>query len=446
MSDPATPFPLLSDNRSPRLQRWNDALNPILVKELRQLWKSRQFVVIFFVLLTAAWGISITALVAPEVVLKFVPFGYGHTGQIHAAALFFMLYGCLVIALNFAVPLRALDSLAHEFAGSTMETLVLTRIPSDRITIGKFWCAALHMGLYFAALGPFIVVTYLLPGIDLLTIALMLLVSIVISTGLSSVALWLGSYCKSAAMRPVLTMVLLAACCLTTWFWLFTVYQALQLGNTGWMICTGLPCCFVPWLVISSASLAAAVVRVRPKSPRLNRIQFIPAEELQPIALSVLEFTEAVRVQFPVEYDEPPARPPQSMMFREAQAHVLELARKADRLMNRQRLLHGTVLSKMPLVPQQARTAFAQVRNGFYAIIVTNLWYGICHDDPHPHVWPNRLQMPKIREGQLDKLEAAAHDLIAACEEITAPPTSPSPPPTNIPKKQPPSPPGRGPG
>lgn len=433
MSDAPLPFPLLSDNRSPRLQQWNDALNPILVKELRQLWKSRQFVMIFFALLSAAWCISVMALMEPEVVLKFVPFGYGHTGQIHAAALFFMLYGCLVIALNFAVPLRALDSLAHEFAGSTMETLVLTRIPSDRITIGKFWCAALHMGLYFAALGPFIVVTYLLPGIDLLTILLMLLVAIVLSVGLSSIALWLGSYCKSAALRPVLTMVLLAACCLITWFWLTTVYQALELGNTGWMVCTGLPCCFVPWLVISSASLAAAVVRVRPKSPRLNRIQFIPAEELQPIAQSVLKFAEAVRVQFPVEYDEPPARPPQSMMFREAHAHVLELARQADRLMNRQRLLCGTVLSKMPLVPQQARKAFAQVRSGFYSIIATYVWYGICHDDPHPHVWPNRLHMPKIPEGQLDKLEAAARDLIAACEEITSPPTSPSPPPNNVP-------------
>ena len=279
-----SPSPLLSGSRNPRLQAWNDALNPILVKDLRQLWKSRQFVVIFFVLLMAAWAVSATALLAPEVVLQFVPFGYGHTGQIHAAALFFTLYCCLTIALNFAVPLRALDSLAHAFAADTMEMLLLTRIPSDQITIGKFWCAVLHMGLYLAALGPFIAVTYLLPGIDLPTIVLLLVVSIALSSGLSCIALWLGSYCKSAAARPALTMILLAVCCLTTWIWLMMVYRSLQWGGTGTLVCTGLPCCFVPWLVVSSASLAMAVVRVRPKSPRTNRIEYLDADQLLRIA------------------------------------------------------------------------------------------------------------------------------------------------------------------
>jgi ABC-type transport system involved in multi-copper enzyme maturation permease subunit len=418
MPDARSPFPILSDSRSRRLQRWNDALNPILVKELRQLWKSRQFVVIFFVLLTAAWVVSTTALLAPDVLLRFAPFGYGHTGQIHAAALFFTLYCCLVIALNFAVPLRALDSLAHEFAGDTMEMMVLTRIPSDRITIGKFWCAVLHMGLYFAALGPFIAVTYLLPGIDLPTIALLLVVAIALSSGLSCMALWLGSYCKSAAARPVLTMVLLATCCLTTWVWLTMVYGTLQFGGTGSLVCSGLPCCFVPWLVISSASLAAAVVRVRPKSPRIDRIEFVSAKQLQRIAEAVLKFSEAVRVQFPVAYNEPPARPPRPMLFREAQQHVLNLARIADRMLNRNRRPIKVVVAQGPLVPHQLHEQFARMRLRLYAVISLYHWSGICHDDPYVHRWSDRRQMPNIPATQLNELDAAARDLIEACGAV----------------------------
>ena len=178
----------------------------------------------------------------------------------------------------------------------------------------------------------------------------------------------------------------------------------------------GIPCFMVPWLVVSSSALGSAVVRVRPTSPFVNRLEYLTPNQLQWIANGVLAFANALRVQFPVEYDEPPARVPTRMPFREAQRHVLELARRAERMMNRSRRPFHLVVSHAPLVHRQIREPFGRMRQRFYTLLTLYDWATICHDGPSVRNWPDRVQMPKLRASRLDDLEASARALLAACE------------------------------
>jgi len=400
-----------------RWEKWNDALNPILLKEVRQLYKSRQFVLAFFLLLTAAWFVSVVALLAPEVILKFVPFGYGHTGQINGSALFFAIYAPLVVALCLIVPLRALESLAIEYDGQTMEMIQLTRIPADQIAIGKFWCSALHMGLYFASLGPFLITSYLLPGISFPSIIVLLFFAFVASLGLVSLALLLGSYSNSPTQRAILTIVLLVICVWVAWTWLSIVYGTLHSSffRGGW---EGLCCCFFPYIAVSTVCLATAIRRVRPRSPYIGRMQYIGPESLIRIANAVMEVTQAIREEFPVQYDEPPAKPQELSPFREAHSHVLKLTRRAERMMNRYSQPHEYVVAHSPLVPLKAAEEFTKLRKQFYALVTTYCWFGICNDAAYVADWPNRRQMPEVSGKRLEDIDSAARELIAVCETL----------------------------
>jgi len=415
-------FPLSGDGL---LTRWSDRTNPILVKETRQLWKSRQFVWTYFVLLVIAWGISAVAFFSPETVRQFVPFGYSLSGQVSGAAMFMIYYGFLSVALLVIVPVRTLETLVAEYDSHTIEMVMLTRIPSERITTGKLWCSILHITVYVAALAPFVAVSYLLQGIDLPTIFGLLFLVVVWSVGLCCIALLAASFGRSGAARPTATIVVLFACCLVCYFWLATVYAMLALsGGIVWgQICSGIPCCFVPWLVLSSVCLGVAVRRVRPKPPRVGRIEFISAEHLIRVARAVLVFCTTIRREMPIEQDEPPANPPKQLPFRDAQTHVISAATTADRLMNRRRQSFEVVAKRTSLVPLAVSDAFSRLRKRFYEVIKFYHWQGVCSDDASliQH-WTDRFQVPVITSEQLSDLEAAAQELIAACQSSLAPP------------------------
>ncbi|MDG2222330.1 MAG: hypothetical protein P8L85_13185 [Rubripirellula sp.] len=143
---------------SRRVGEW---FNPILVKEARQSLKSRQFVITFFLLLLASclWTVLGVVLNAPDV--YYIPTGdtmiYGY-------------YWVLAVPLIGMVPLAAQRSLAAEIDDHTFEMLVITKLTAMRIVMGKLNSAMLQMLIYFAAVVPCLAFTYLLRGIDLLTI------------------------------------------------------------------------------------------------------------------------------------------------------------------------------------------------------------------------------------------------------------------------------------
>lgn len=189
------------------LDRASEILNPILVKEARQALKSKQFSITFSLLLACGWAWSVlgVALLAPGV--YYAPGGY------------FMLVGyycVLVVPLLVVVPFSAFRSLASESEEGTFELLSITALSSRQIVTGKLGSAVLQMLIYFSALAPCIAFTYLLRGIDILTIVLLLVYTFLASLLLSSVGLLTATLSRSRHWQVVLSvlllMLLLGAC------------------------------------------------------------------------------------------------------------------------------------------------------------------------------------------------------------------------------------------
>lgn len=168
-------------------ERGGDWLNPILIKESRQALKSRQFLVTFSLLLLAAWGWTAAAILMMMPRIYYVP-----SGQ----SLLVGYYIVLAVPMLLVVPLAAHRSLASEIDDGTLDLLSVTNLSPRQIITGKLASAALQMMLYFVALVPCVAFCYVLRGVDLLTIAMLLGMTLVVATLLTVVGLFLAALPK----------------------------------------------------------------------------------------------------------------------------------------------------------------------------------------------------------------------------------------------------------
>ncbi len=186
------------------LERIADRANPILVKETRQALKSRQFIVTFLVVLIACWIASFTvvAIVGPDV--YFVAAG---AQMLHVYAII------LAFPLMMIVPYSAFRSLAAEQEDNTYDLLSITTLTTGQIVTGKLTSAIVQMLVFLSAVSPCIAFTFLLRGVDALTVTMLLCYLILTSLGLSILALLAGTLAKvrySQVLVSVLLVLLLA--------------------------------------------------------------------------------------------------------------------------------------------------------------------------------------------------------------------------------------------
>lgn len=177
----------------------SDRLNPIVVKEARQALKSRQFMATFILLLTAAWIWSIlgVALIGPSIY-------YSAEGP----GLFYGYYVVLAFPLLVVVPFGAFRSMAAEMEDRTYELIAITSLSARQIVTGKLAAAVLQMVVYLSAVSPCLAFTYLLRGIDILTILMVVVYTALASLAFSLVAL-LFSTGTAERYQQVLVSVLL---------------------------------------------------------------------------------------------------------------------------------------------------------------------------------------------------------------------------------------------
>lgn len=147
--------------------RLTDRLNPILVKEIRQALKSRQFVVTFMLLLVVAWLVSAGAAVFATAAMEF-----GSAGN----TLFLIYFGMLAFAVFVIVPFGAHRSMLAERDQNTYELLSISALTPRQIVNGKLLSAMVQSFVYYSAVTPFIAFASLLQGFDL-PLSLFLLVS-----------------------------------------------------------------------------------------------------------------------------------------------------------------------------------------------------------------------------------------------------------------------------
>ena len=174
-----------------------DGLNPILVKETRQALKSRQFVVSFLVVLGACWIATIggVAVIGPEIY-------WGAAGREMLVAYFCILAAPLVIV----VPYSAYRSLAVEREENTYDLLSITTLGARQIVTGKLLSAAAQMLVYFSAGAPCIAFTFLLRGVDAITVGMLLGLLVFVCLGLSMIALVTGTLSQAKYSQVVVSV------------------------------------------------------------------------------------------------------------------------------------------------------------------------------------------------------------------------------------------------
>lgn len=169
----------MSNAQAPALDRprFDDRINPILVKEVRQSLRGKYFKVLFW--LTLCVGTLIGLSVVSNAALDD---DSSETGRI-----FFMcIFGVLAAAVHGFVPFSAYLSTSAEWDENTYDLLVISNLKPRQIVLGKLLSGLIQALLYYSTFGPFLVFAFLMNGIDLLSVAVIL-----VGSGATCIALTL---------------------------------------------------------------------------------------------------------------------------------------------------------------------------------------------------------------------------------------------------------------
>jgi hypothetical protein len=183
-----------------KAERIAEFLNPILVKECRQALKSKQFVITFslVLLLSWLWSIAGIAMLGPGVYYSF-----------DGPEMFYGYYFILAFPLLVIVPYGAFRSLAGEREDRTFELLSITTLKPRQIISGKLASAVVQMLVYLSAVSPCLMFTYMLRGIDVLSIVFILLYVCAGSLAFSLAALLLATVSRERHWQTVLSVLVI---------------------------------------------------------------------------------------------------------------------------------------------------------------------------------------------------------------------------------------------
>lgn len=202
------------ETRPGALERLGDRLNPLVVKEVRQGVRSRVFWVSFGLMLLSCFIVSMVAYVSTR------DDGLSSEGQ----GFFFAFFVCLAMVHFFIIPYSAYRSLAREREDETWVLLILTGLGPRRILRGKVASFLVQAGLYASAVGPFLLFSYYLNGIDLPTILLVLGLGGVWLVFLTVVGVCAATLADGRIGRALVNLVLLGTLGLSLLYSLIAAY------------------------------------------------------------------------------------------------------------------------------------------------------------------------------------------------------------------------------
>ena len=157
------------------MQRIDDSINPIVVKELRQAVKSRFVVAVLliFLVLQLGWIALQLLVVGAQGRIDSLEFQGGR--DVFTALQFILLATCLLF-----IPLYTALRLAAERNEANTDLLFITTIQPRAIISGKLFSAIVLAILIFSACIPFMGLTYYLRGIDWPIILLILAIDFLV--------------------------------------------------------------------------------------------------------------------------------------------------------------------------------------------------------------------------------------------------------------------------
>ncbi len=159
-------------------------LNPILIKEIRQSMQSKVITAIICLFL-------LVELVVLSVFLFSISFDSGDLSM--GREVFSAILGILLGVSFLFIPLYLGNRFNKERAGHEMELLYTTTIKPSSIIIGKMQSGMLLIILLFSMSLPFLTISYLLRGIDILTIIYISGMSFIAVIPVLQIAIFFGS-------------------------------------------------------------------------------------------------------------------------------------------------------------------------------------------------------------------------------------------------------------
>ena len=198
MNDHAMPVSKQTPNETPnvtpdsrpskstsRFDRFLDRLNPVLVKEVRQVARGRAFFGWFLVIGVIGAAFAIIAATSHE-----------NVNAIDGGEIIGIYFACLAFVALVIVPLSAYFSLTQEAEDQTLDLVTITSLSPASLYRGKL-ASSIVLGLAFTStILPFMAFCYLLRGIDLLTILFLAFSTLLVSVFLTNLALMLGALAK----------------------------------------------------------------------------------------------------------------------------------------------------------------------------------------------------------------------------------------------------------
>jgi len=178
------------------LDRFDDWINPIVVKEVRQAVKSRLVVsvlMVFLVLMLVVMGFALSFQAARS------EFGGSNSGM--GREVFAWLQGFLLPTIMLVVPVYAAIRMGAERSETNADLLFISMLSPSAIISGKFVAALVFAMLIFSIFAPFMVFTYLLRGIDIPTILFVLWMDLMGMFAATMFALFLASIPGVLALR-----------------------------------------------------------------------------------------------------------------------------------------------------------------------------------------------------------------------------------------------------
>ena len=167
-----------------------DRVNPVLLKELRQMVRSRSLIVslLFFLGALMAMSAGMLALASSSAAKNAVPDGLP-VGMI----CFFIVYGFLGFITTLVIPFSVLNRIAREREPGRADLQYSTPLPPRAFVDGKALCGAVTGAFFVFAALPFMLLAYLLRGVGLGMIAGAAVSSVLGAAILSYVAILFGA-------------------------------------------------------------------------------------------------------------------------------------------------------------------------------------------------------------------------------------------------------------
>jgi hypothetical protein len=233
-----------------RLSAASDLLSPIVVKEVRQMVRGRDF----------AWSFAGSLLAG--ISIAFIGSAGALAGNTSAGrSTYAWLFSWLAVAGLALIPTSAFSALRNERVEQTFDLMMLTSMSPRRVVTGKLLAQVIRMATLFAAVAPFIAMSFLLGGIDFATIAVSVGMLFAASLLMSAVGLFLSTLMSSRTMSGLVYvgvgLIALLIVNLTRSFYMFGYYRPYApTSGPSWSWTLGLALTLIAAAVVNLVLLA----------------------------------------------------------------------------------------------------------------------------------------------------------------------------------------------